>query len=98
MPQWSVYLVRCRNGALYTGISTDVARRFAQHQEGAGRGAKYLRGRGPLRLVFRKKIGARGAALRVERSIKRLSRPGKERLIASRGRLSAALLRKRSAP
>ena len=82
MSHWSVYLVRCRNGALYTGISTDVARRFAQHREGAGKGAKYLRGRGPLRLEFRKTIGSRGAALRIERKIKRLSRIGKEQLIA----------------
>jgi putative endonuclease len=74
--------VRCRDGALYTGITTDVARRFAQHRQGAGRGAKYLRGKGPLRLVFKKAIGRRSLALRVEYRIKRLPRRQKEDMIA----------------
>ena len=81
MPRWHVYLVRCRDGALYTGITTDVARRFAQHQQSEGRGAKYLRGKGPLRLVFKKAIGRRGLALRIEGRIKRLPRRQKEELI-----------------
>jgi putative endonuclease len=81
MPQWFVYLVRCRDGALYTGITTDVSRRFAQHQQNEGKGAKYLRGKGPLRLVFKKAIGRRGLALRVEGRIKRLPKGRKEELI-----------------
>jgi len=81
MPQWYVYLVRCSDGALYTGIATDVSRRFTQHQQSEGKGAKYLRGKGPLQLVFKKAIGRRGLALRVEGQIKRLPKGRKEELI-----------------
>ena len=81
MSRWYVYLVRCGDGTLYTGITTDVSRRFAQHQQDKGQGAKYLRGKGPLRLVFKKAIGRRGLALRVEDRIKRLPRRRKEKLI-----------------
>lgn len=80
-PRWSVYLVRCATGALYTGIATDVARRLSDHRHAQGKGAKYLRGKGPLRLVFEKKIGAKGLALSVERRIKKLSKARKEALI-----------------
>ena len=76
---WSVYIVRSRRGTLYTGITTDVERRLSQHQE--GKGAKALRGKGPLILVFEREIGTRGLAQRVEASIKKLSRAEKERLI-----------------
>jgi predicted GIY-YIG superfamily endonuclease len=79
---WFVYLLRCRGGALYTGITTDVVRRFAQHRQGDG-GAKYLRGRGPLRLVYERPVGTRGQALRLEHRIKRLSKKRKERLVAT---------------
>ncbi|MBI5365275.1 MAG: GIY-YIG nuclease family protein [Planctomycetes bacterium] len=82
MTRWSVYLVRTAAGELYTGVATDVARRFAEHA--AGRGAKYLRGRGPLALVYRRGIGEQGLALRVERRIKRLERAEKERLVRAR--------------
>ena len=81
MSDWHVYILRCRGGTLYTGIATDVSRRFGEHRRSDGRGAKYLRGRGPLRLVFRKMIGSCGLALRVERRVKRLSKSQKERLI-----------------
>ncbi|QOR40931.1 GIY-YIG nuclease family protein [Billgrantia diversa] len=57
-------------GALYTGITTDVARRVAQHE--SGRGAKALRGRGPLALVHQEPVGSHGDALRLEAEIKRL--------------------------
>lgn len=80
-PRWSVYLVRCGNGALYTGIATDVARRLADHCQAHGKGAKYLRGKGPLPLVFEKKVGPKGLALNVERRIKKLSKARKEALI-----------------
>jgi putative endonuclease len=79
-PPWFVYLVRCRDGSLYTGVASDVERRLREHSEGGRRGARYLRGRGPLRLVFRLAVGNRGRALRVERRIKRLPKAGKERL------------------
>jgi len=79
--EWYVYMVRCRGGALYTGIARDVERRVAAHR--AGRGAKYLRGRGALEVVFRQAVGSRGAALKLERSVKRLSKAQKEALVAS---------------
>ena len=74
-------MVRCHDGSLYTGITTDVARRFAEHQENNSAGAKYLRGRGPLMLVFQKKLGSRSLALGVESKVKKLSKARKEELI-----------------
>ena len=53
---YSVYLVRCRDGSLYTGIATDVERRLKEH-EASPRGAKYLRGKGPLTLIYEREIG-----------------------------------------
>jgi len=78
---YSLYLVRCRDGTLYTGIATDVRRRLSEHG-GKGRGAKYLRGRGPLELVFEYAVGDRRLASRVERLVKQLPRLQKERLVA----------------
>src|SRR5882672_1093711 len=80
--RWSVYVVRCRDGALYTGIATDVRRRIAEHVQAGGKGAKSLRGRGPLRLVLQRVIGPRGLALRVESRVKKLPKARKEKLIA----------------
>ena len=81
MADWYLYLIRCRDGSLYTGIATDVARRFAEHQGKGDTGAKYLRGRGPLTLVFQKKLGSRSLALKVESRVKKLSKARKEKLI-----------------
>jgi len=81
MLDWHLYLVRSRDGSLYTGITTDVTRRFAEHQENSGAGAKYLRGRGPLVLVFQKKLGSRSLALGVESKVKKLPKARKEELI-----------------
>ena len=78
---WYIYLIRCSDETLYTGISTDVNRRLIEHQTDRVRGARYLRGRGPLRLVFHRKIGDRSVALRLEIKIKRLNRAAKEQLI-----------------
>lgn len=80
-PDWYLYLVRSQDGSLYTGITTDVARRFLQHQEGDGAGAKYLRGRGPLTLVFQRNLGAKSLALMVENKIKKLPKSKKEELL-----------------
>lgn len=80
---WHLYMIRCRDNSLYTGIATDVARRFAEHQ--AGKGAKYLRGRCPLELVYQQRIGQRGAALTAERRVKKLPRHKKEALVQSNG-------------
>lgn len=81
MADWYLYLVRCRDGSLYTGISTDVARRFTRHREEGTAGAKYLKGRGPLTLVFQKKLGSNSLALKVERRVKKLSKANKEELV-----------------
>jgi len=78
--EWYLYLVRCRGGSLYTGIATDVERRLAEHR--AGKGAKYLRGRGRLKLVYKQRIGNRGAALKIERRVKKWPKDKKERLVA----------------
>jgi putative endonuclease len=79
--QWSVYMVRCRDGTLYTGIATDVRRRIAEHAQSSGKGAKYLRGKGPLQLVFVRTIGSKDHALRVESQIKQLPKVKKEELV-----------------
>ena len=81
MPGWYLYMVRCRGGNLYTGIATDVERRFADHQ--ANKGAKYLRGKGRLKLVFQKRIGKHSLALKIERRVKGLPKHKKERLVAT---------------
>jgi len=79
MQKWYLYIVRCRNGSLYTGIATDVERRIAEHQ--ANKGSKYLRGRGPLQLVFKKQVGKKELALKIERLVKKLPKLKKEKLI-----------------
>ena len=80
---WFVYVIRCRDGALYVGISTDVERRLSEHRDASGKGAKYLRGRGPLELVCSQAIGSRSQALMVESRFRRLSKGDKETLIAN---------------
>ena len=87
MSDWHLYLVRCRDGSLYTGITTDVARRFTEHQGSGDAGAKYLRGRGPPLLVFQKKLGSRSLALGVESKVKKLSKARKEELIRANTRI-----------
>jgi putative endonuclease len=82
MSEWHVYIVRAADGSLYTGVAIDVERRFAEHRTG-GRGARYLRGRGPLEVVLDREIGPRGLALRLERRIKALDKEDKEALVAS---------------
>ncbi len=78
---WYLYIIRCHGGTLYTGISNDVARRFEKHKEMGKQSAKYLRGRGPLELVFQKKIGSKSSALKMEHKIKKLSKTEKEIII-----------------
>ena len=89
MTDWYVYILRCRHGSLYTGVATDVERRIADHL--AGKGAKYLRGRGPLKLVFKKQVGNKALALKVERNVKRLPRHKKEALIKTGAGIAALL-------
>jgi putative endonuclease len=88
---WHVYFLRTRRSALYAGITNDVKRRVNAHE--TGRGAKALRARGPLRLVYQAEIGSRALALRVERRLKRLSKARKEEIVAAQ--LDAAALRAR---
>jgi putative endonuclease len=83
---WSVYLLRCADGSLYTGIATDVSRRLIEHAEGE-KGAKYLRGRGPLELVFHRQIGDRSLASRIEHRVKRFPKAYKEDLGRLPGRI-----------
>jgi len=89
---WYLYLIRCSDGTLYTGISNDVARRLAAH--GAGRGARYMRGRGPLTLARKVRIGSHGDALRIERRVKRLPKARKEKLVAGKIRLKDLMEKK----
>ncbi len=77
---WSVYLLRCGDGTLYCGIALDVQARLEAH--GAGKGAKYTRGRGPLELAYSEVCGSKGEALRREQAIKAMPRPSKLALIA----------------
>ncbi len=79
MNDWYLYLVRCGDGSLYTGVTTDVERRFKTHQE--DQGAKYLRGRGPLALVYKEKIGAKRLAFKAEHAVKRWPKSKKEKLV-----------------
>ncbi len=81
---WFVYILRCSDSSLYTGVTTNVARRIQAHNR--GQGAKYTRGRGPVELVFQETCSDRCEALRREYAIKRMSRADKDRLIASGAR------------
>ncbi len=76
---WTVYILQCADGTLYTGITNDLDARISAHE--AGTGAKYTRGRGPFKLVFREVARDRASASRREIEIKALSRQAKEQLI-----------------
>jgi len=82
---WSLYMIRCKDRSLYTGVTTDVTRRLAEHRNSSGQGARYLRGKGPLRLVLQVAAGTHGLALRVEARVKKLSKADKERLVRKPG-------------
>ena len=78
---WYVYMLRCRDGTLYTDMTDDVARRLEAHN--AGKGAKYTRGRGPVTVVYQQQCADKSAALKREHAIKALTRAQKLALIAS---------------
>jgi len=78
---WQVYIILCSDDTLYTGITTDLQRRFDQHA--SGRGAKYFRGRRPVEVVYREEGHTRSSAPRREREIKGMERPDKLALISS---------------
>ncbi|MEZ5525016.1 MAG: GIY-YIG nuclease family protein [Pseudomonadales bacterium] len=77
---WWVYMILADDGAYYTGVTTDVERRFQEHREGK-RGARYFRGRKPLAVVYRESGHNRSSACRREAEIKRLRREQKQALI-----------------
>jgi putative endonuclease len=76
---------------MYTGIATDVARRLAEHEDGI-KGAKYLRGKGPLKLVYQQSIGDRSLASKIECRIKRLSREEKTDMDSLSARIDGFLV------
>lgn len=80
---YHLYILRCGDGSLYTGITTDIARRLAAHQ--SGKGAKYTRGRGPLTLVYQEELPDKPTALRRELAVKALTREEKLALIEGGG-------------
>ena len=79
MNRWKLYILRCADGTLYTGITTDVEKRLEAHRN--GKGAKYTRGRSPLELVYREDCGDHSAALKRELTVKALPREEKLKLI-----------------
>ncbi len=81
MNNWFVYIIRCHNGNLYTGITTDIERRFQEHQGKDNKGAKYLKGKGPLQLVWQHAAKDRSEAGKLEYAIRNLSKVKKEQLI-----------------
>lgn len=89
--EWFVYMVRTARGALYTGITTDVPRRFAEHQAGAPKGARSLRGKGPLELVLSLPAGDRSRASKLEWHIKQWPRQRKEALVLGKFNLPDGL-------
>ena len=78
---WYLYIIRCANSHLYTGITTDISRRFAEHQAGGAKAAKYLKGKGPLTLVYQEQLTNRSEASKREIVIKKHSRQQKLLLI-----------------
>lgn len=76
---WYLYILQCKDGSLYTGVTNDVQKRLEAHRE--GRGAKYTRGRSPLTLVYQEKCGDKSAALRREAQVKKLRKSDKLQLI-----------------
>ncbi len=80
---WYLYILRCKDNTLYTGITTDVEKRLEAHRN--GKGAKYTRGRTPLELVYREACESHSHALKRELAVKALTRGEKEILIQSAG-------------
>jgi putative endonuclease len=81
MTTWTVYMVRCADGTLYTGIARDAARRVEEHNTSNQLGSSYTRARRPVALVYQEGAATRSAALRREYQIKRMTRDQKERLL-----------------
>jgi len=84
---WFVYVVRCADQSLYTGVTTDAGRRIDEHNDGSG--ARYTRARGPVELVYLERVKDRGTALRREHEIKRMTAAGKRAMVESARRKKA---------
>ena len=82
---WYLYILRCRDDTLYTGITTDVEKRLEAHR--SGKGAKYTRGRTPLELVYQEVCGSHSQALKREYQVKALSRAEKQKLLGTKGQM-----------
>jgi putative endonuclease len=89
-PIWFLYMIRCGDNSLYTGITIDVDRRLLEHQGQGPKSAKYVRGKGPLLLVFTTPVGTKSAASRLELRVKKCSKTVKEKIVA--GALSIEVL------
>lgn len=87
MKNWHVYIIHCSDGTLYTGISTDVEKRYEQHCK--NKGAKYFRGRKPEQIVFIESDHNRSSATKREIEIKQLTRANKIKLISSQDNLKS---------
>lgn len=87
---YELYILRCSDGSLYTGIALDVDKRRLEHENGT-RGARYLRGRSPFEIVFRVVAGDRSEASRLEYFVKKLAKADKERLVAGEAALAELL-------
>ena len=83
---WYLYILRCKDGSLYTGITTDVEKRLEAHR--SGKGAKYTRGRAPLELVHREACGTHSQALKRELAVKAMTRTEKLRMLEMVGNIS----------
>jgi len=84
--KWYVYMVRCADGTLYTGITTEIERRLAEHNgqtSGADKGAKYTKVRRPVTLVYKKRCNDRSCAASEEAALRKLSKNDKENLIST---------------
>ncbi len=80
---WFVYILRCADGSLYTGVATDLQRRLQEHNDGGAQGARYTRARRPVSLVYSESAESRSAACRREAAIKKLYKTDKERLVSN---------------
>lgn len=90
MTRWFLYLIRTGQNTLYTGITTDVCQRLAEHQQGK-QGAKYLRSKGPLSVVYQVEVGTRSLASKAEYRIKRLKKAQKEKIVVEKPDCEALL-------
>jgi putative endonuclease len=86
---WVLYMIRCADDSLYTGITVDADRRFSEHQSQGKKSAKYLRGKGPLAMVFTTPAGSKSEATRLELRLKKCAKATKEKLVAGQTTLVA---------